>query len=509
MPEQGLTGCAHQFGHRIAVAWNFFYKFAPFYLINMMKLNPMINLKVICAVLFALMAGTAYGQFVRSSFFMDGAQYRMQINPALAPDRGYVHVPAVSNTSAWAHSNVLDVSDMADMAKNIDDPDYYITDDFYPKLKDRNEMSAGAGSDLVAAGWWHGKGFMSFSVSVKADGNISAPLEMFSFMRDMRGMNSNDYSDYICEMRDVDFNVNSYAEIAAGYTRQINDRLSVGGRVKGLLGIGNFRLKADRVAVITKLVGLDPNLNWSTASARDLRNARGTAWVEADAHLESSFEGLELVANDDGYIETMRFRASHMGLSGMGAAFDFGVAYEVANGLTLSAALNDLGFIRWYSGCTQDAYANTADLAFDSSHPGDIERFMGIIGSDEPINMHLLRLTPTGEKRSRTTSIASTITLGGEYRLLNDKLGFGALYSHHNVKPSSLDELTLGVNLHPADMLDFALTYSPILCGGKSFGLAMKLGPLYLGTDYIYLGNDSKGCNAIVGLSIPLGKRPE
>lgn len=471
--------------------------------------NPLTNLKVACALLFAFAAtAVAHAQFVRSAFLMESAQYRMQINPALAPDRGYVHIPAVSNTSAWAYSNVLDVDAMADMAKNIDDPDYYTTDGFYSNLKDRNRIAAGAGTDVVAAGWWHGKGFMSINIGVKVDGNANAPLELFKFMRDMRGMNSNDYSDYICDMRDVEFNATAYTEIGLGYTRLVNDRLSVGGRVKGLMGIGNMKLRANRVAVITNLVGLDPELDWSTASARDLINARGSASVIADAHLESSVEGLELVTNDDNYIETLRLRGRNMGVSGFGAAVDVGVAYEVADGLTLSAAVNDLGFIRWSKGCTQDADAHTEDLAFDSSHPGDITRFMGIIGSDEPINLHLLRLTPTGEKRSRTTSLSSTITLGGEYKMAGGKWGFGALYSHHNAKPSSLDELTLGVNMHPADLLDFAITYSPLLCGGQSFGAAMKLGPLFVGTDYIYLGNGSKGCNALVGLSIPLGKRP-
>ncbi|MDN0079735.1 hypothetical protein QVO32_09985 [Bacteroides gallinaceum] len=42
--------------------------------------------------------------------------------------------------------------------------------------------------------------------------------------------------------------------------------------------------------------------------------------------------------------------------------------------------------------------------------------------------------------------------------------------------------------------------------GGKSFGLALKLGALFLGTDYMYFGNSSKAVNAFIGLSIPLGK---
>lgn len=460
--------------------------------------------KAVWVLMLLFTAAMAQGQVLRTSFFMEGTQYRLQVNPALPPERGYVHLPAVSNTGAWEYSNTLSASDFFDMVQNIDDVDYYTTDNFYAKLKDRNRASAGAATDLIAAGWWNSKGFVSVNVGLKVNGNVSAPHEMFSFMRDMRGMNSNDYTNYKCNMRDIEVDVNSYIELGVGYARYINDRLSVGGRVKGLLGLGNAEFRARNVTVTTNLEGLDPNLNWSTASPIELSQAVGTASVVADARLQSSFEGLELVTNEDGYIETLKLRAGKMGVSGLGAAIDAGVAYEVADGVTLSASVNDLGFIRWLNGCSNDAYANTDALAFDSSNPGDVTRFFGIIGSDEPINLHLLRLTPTGEKRGRTTSIAGTFTVGGQYRTTDQRIGFGALYSCHTAKPGALSEFTLGFDFRPIEMMDFAVTYSPILCGGQSFGLALKMGPLFVGTDYMYLGNNAKACNALVGLSIPL-----
>lgn len=46
-----------------------------------------------------------------------------------------------------------------------------------------------------------------------------------------------------------------------------------------------------------------------------------------------------------------------------------------------------------------------------------------------------------------------------------------------------------------------------MLQGGETFGFAFKVGPLMLGTDYMFFGNNSKHVNAFIGLSIPLGKR--
>ena len=66
----------------------------------------------------------------------------------------------------------------------------------------------------------------------------------------------------------------------------------------------------------------------------------------------------------------------------------------------------------------------------------------------------------------------------------------------------------LGLSVVPSlyAWFNIAASYSPIQAGGKSFGLALKLGALFLGTDYMYFGNSSKAVNAFIGLSIPLGK---
>ena len=57
------------------------------------------------------------------------------------------------------------------------------------------------------------------------------------------------------------------------------------------------------------------------------------------------------------------------------------------------------------------------------------------------------------------------------------------------------------------DMVNVALSYSAIQSAGKSFGLGLKLGPLFVGTDYMFLGKNSNSVNGFVGVSIPLGGR--
>ena len=110
--------------------------------------------------------------------------------------------------------------------------------------------------------------------------------------------------------------------------------------------------------------------------------------------------------------------------------------------------------------------------------------------------------------KARTTNLSPSVTLGADYAIQGDKVSLGALYTHHGNEIQAQDEVTLSVNFRPSSLVDVSVSYSPLLCGGKSAGLALRVGPVFLGTDYIYTGRNTRSCNALAGVSIPLGKKP-
>ena len=101
------------------------------------------------------------------------------------------------------------------------------------------------------------------------------------------------------------------------------------------------------------------------------------------------------------------------------------------------------------------------------------------------------------------------LNLGFTYgdRFFNNKLAVGVLSTTRFVQPDALTELTFSANYRPKSWFNVALSYSAIQSAGKSFGLGLKLGPLFLGTDYMFLGKNSNTVNGFVGVSIPLGGR--
>ena len=463
------------------------------------------------AIVLLACACPAGAQYLRTSYFMDAAQYRLQLNPAMAPAKGFVHLPGIGHANAAVRSNSLGFNDVLDILENSDDADYFAHDRFINNLENDNRALINAGTDLLAVGWWQSpKSFWTINMSVKVDGDMNVQRGLFSFLRDMRGLEANDYTNYVRELGENELNINAYNEIAVGYTRRFSDRFSAGFRIKGLLGLGNAHLKINKAVVKTNLQGVDPNIDWSRATPDQLMAVQGTASVDVDATLESSIEGLEFETNNYGYVDNLDFDTKHMGIAGLGAGIDVGVAGRVVGGLSLSAALVDVGFIKWSKGATTVAKANTEDLYFDSNNPGDVGRFSDVVGTGETLNLDMMRLyVDEDAAKSRSTRLNSSLVLGADYSFSGDKLSLGALYANYFSRFVNESELTLSLNFKPSNLVGLTASYSPILWSGQSFGFGIKLGPLFVGTDYMFTGMDTKCCNALFGLSIPLGRRQD
>lgn len=470
-----------------------------------------------CFVL-AIIAIPANAQFLRTSYFMEGTHYRQQLNPALTPGRGYINLPVIGAFNASVSSKTFGYEDILDIVDNSSDSDFFTSDKFMNKLKDDNQLNMNLSTDIFSAGWYKGKNFWSFNVGVRVDMGASIQKNMFQFMRQMNGLDIDDptlWQNFDANAGKESLEINSYAEIGVGYARTINDRLTVGGKVKALLGIGNLKLDVESMNVKTNIQGVNnlENIDWANITQdqiNDIVNSTtARASIDVDASLESSFKGLNMRNGDNGYIEEFDFEAGDMGIAGYGAAIDLGASYKILDNLTVSAAVLDLGFISWSKGSTTVAHADTENLKnMDLKDENQLRKFADIVGSGEVLNYDMLNLTSdeTGVK-SRKTWLHSTMVFGAEYALLNNWLVVGALSTTRFTKPKTMSELTLSANIRPKNYFNVAVSYSMLQSAGKSFGVAVKLGPLFVGTDYMFFGNNTKTVNGFLGISIPLNKR--
>jgi len=507
-----------------------------------MATNKLLWSSKLIGVFFIMLVCTlsANAQFLRTSYFMEGTHYRQQLNPALTPTKGYFNLPVIGAVNATVGSTSLGYQDIIDIIDDGDD--FYTKPDFMNRLKDNNKLNVNFSTEILSAGWYKGKNFWSFNIGLRTDIGANLTKNMFTFLNEMETVEEN-WRNSNYDISGQQLNINAYTEIGLGLSRQINSRLTVGARVKALLGIGNMELKLNRVAMSANLPS-DQQINqWSSESywnsmtpsqaaqaAQELKDKFNNyhANLDVGAELKSSFKGLELQEEEGkDYVTDFDFDSGKLGIAGYGFGIDLGASYKILDNLTVSASVLDLGFISWSKSSTKIASANPDPIDIkgstyanmvDPNNPNtvmnavnqlqnDAQGYMDRVTNGDVLDYDMLQLEVSDAKESRKSRLASTLVLGAEYGFFNNKLAVGVLSTTRFVQPDALTELTFSANYRPKSWFNVALSYSAIQSAGKSFGLGLKLGPLFVGTDYMFLGKNSNSVNGFVGVSIPLGGR--
>ena len=507
-----------------------------------MATNKLLWSSKLIGVFFIMLVCTlsANAQFLRTSYFMEGTHYRQQLNPALTPTKGYFNLPVIGAVNATVGSTSLGYQDIIDIIDDGDD--FYTKPDFMNRLKDNNKLNVNFSTEILSAGWYKGKNFWSFNIGLRTDIGANLTKNMFTFLNEMETVEEN-WRNSNYDISGQQLNINAYTEIGLGLSRQINSRLTVGARVKALLGIGNMELKLNRVAMSANLPS-DQQINqWSSESywnsmtpsqaaqaAQELKDKFNNyhANLTVGAELKSSFKGLELQEEEGkDYVTDFDFDSGKLGIAGYGFGIDLGASYKILDNLTVSASVLDLGFISWSKSSTKIASANPDPIDIkgstyanmvDPNNPNtvmnavnqlqnDAQGYMDRVTNGDVLDYDMLQLEVSDAKESRKSRLASILVLGAEYGFFNNKLAVGVLSTSRFVQPDALTELTFSANYRPKSWFNVALSYSAIQSAGKSFGLGLKLGPLFVGTDYMFLGKNSNSVNGFVGVSIPLGGR--
>lgn len=434
-----------------------------------------------------LLGMTVHAQYLRTSYFMEGTSSRLELNPGLQPMRGYFNIPVLGSFNVGTSSNVLGINDIVDVLDSGED--IFLNDDLYSRLKSDNRLNVNLKTDVLSFGWYAGKGFWNVNVGLRADVGASIPQSMFEYLRRV-----NNTEDINGSFSNMNFSLNAYAEIGLGYSRQITEKLSVGGRVKVLLGIARAEMAVDNFDIY-----VDDALTNGDYTELNPYQTYGSATVNARVSTTMKGGGLSF-DETTGQIDGFDIDGNNFGIAGAGFGIDLGASYKVWDNLTVSAAVLDLGFIKWKEGETTVAAPANGSFEVTGSN------YQDFLDGDF-LSMDRFNFVQDKEAAEDTkTTLASTILLAGEYGLLDNKLSVGAIYTARFAEPKTLNELTFSATYRPKNWFNIAASYSPIQAGGKSFGLALKLGALFLGTDYMYFGNNSKAVNAFIGLSIPLGK---
>ncbi|MBQ0137093.1 MAG: OmpA family protein [Bacteroidales bacterium] len=464
----------------------------------------------------------ANAQQVSTLYFLENAPMRHIVNPAFQPvSDGYVNFTPLGYTSMWVGNNSLTMSDA------IMKRDGQTVTAMYPGVNRNDLLKAFRKAtlvdedmtlDLVSFGFRHKKkGYVHISIMEHIELGVTTPKTFYSFILDGGMHNLEGVNSY--NLKQLGMQLNAYTEIAGGYSYQLNDQWTIGGKVKFLLGQANLTLR-------NKNLDLDASAAaWHLYGDGSLQGAAPINWNALPRKLN-----YETVKDIDGSKLTEGLSiVDYFKPQGYGAAIDFGFTYKPHPQVQITAAINDLGFIVWEGA----SYKTTVDSVFTGINDLEYSKYSNkdndYTFDDKQLEDDVLaaledyaKCLRTGDRKDiYTRMISAKLNVGVDANFCNNKLGVGIVSKTRLFNGRLYEELTLGGAVRPCNWFNFALSYSLVNNGKFSnFGAGISIMPydginMTLAMDYIptsYAHYDgapipykSKGVNVALGFSIVWG----
>ncbi len=471
-------------------------------------MKPNMKKIYVLAVALTVSASGAYAQdALKSGYFMDSYNYRHQMNPAFASTRSYFSIPAIGNFNIATQSNMgistflypVNGQLTTFMNKNVS------ADEFLGDLKNNNKFRLGTSIPVFTVGAW-GKlgGFTTVELNAKINASVNMPYDLFSFMK-----NAGAKQHY--DIKGIGARGAGYLELAIGHAHKITDNLNIGAKVKLLAGAANVKADIDKMSIdLTEemwSVNASGSAKYSIPAMHiPTKGETGTAENISDRDL-LDFDNISFDSDDI-------VKSIFSGI-GYGLAFDLGATYSfnsgILQGLNLSAAVLDLGFISW--GKMNTAVTDSKpwtfdgfdDLSLESGKDNSLENQMDALGDDFA---NLVRLKKGDSEKGGIDMLACTVNIGAEYEMpFYRRLSFGILSTTRIYGNHSSSEGHFAVNIEPVDWFGFTTNYG-ISTFGSSWGALLNFSfpgfGLFIGADSIPL-NYTPGIEGI-GIGVPYKK---
>ena len=442
----------------------------------------------------AIACATQASAQIKTAYFMEGSYFRTDLNPALAPTRGYIALPAMSGIGVSLNSNFLSVDNFLYKrnGKVVTFLHNSVTaNDFLGKLPNTNKLYSNESVNILGAGWHSKRMFWNFGINLRAQTEASLGKDIF---RAVKTLGNGRY-----DISDSSLGVLAYTEIYVGAAIPIKEFATIGFRVKGLIGL------AQATVDMTQLYA---EVTDEAVRAEIAGSVRGNGIC-----FKRNYEvGKKLTGGNikDALLET-DFGSMMKNLSG-GLAIDVGTEVRLLDDrLKISGAITDLGFICWGKKSTAnaslDGHFSFTGVNFDDSNK---------VKTDSDFDSVLTKSTG-----SYTTRLNCALNVGVEYNILNNHIAFGLLSHTQFCQSMSYTELTASVNFRLGGWFSTSVSHTFVNRNKAGiFGFAMNFHPtgfnLFLGADYIdcnfakykntAVPKLAKSLNFYFGLGFNLGK---
>ncbi len=473
------------------------------------------------SLLIAFIASVVSAQNNQVLYFMDLPQNHL-LNPALRPSNSiYVGLPVISGININITNNVFNYSDLFTEGLEVSESTVpfinsgYDVDKFMDRIKKLNYFDTQASIQLLGFGiTLRNKLYVFLDVTDHFKSNIVIPGDFFELA--FRG--NDKYYGTNLDLTALNADIKYYREAGMGFSKSITDKVRIGVKGKFLFGITSASVKNDQLSINV----IDDNSH--TFDSDITFNFSGPVKASPVSASDDQLDSLWL--DEDRFNKTGDLIRFLTNTRNMGFGLDIGAQFKITDKIIASAAMTDIGFIRWKSDLvnlkTQEhidfSGLNMEEVYNGNASFGDISE-----GMVDSIRSSIL-VNRTAEPF--TTILPSGITLGGQY-IFNDKFSAGLLSYSKLAGRQVREALTLSANLNLGNFFSTTLAYTA--CNRSynhlGFGLAIRglFAQFYFLLDNIPLawskanfGSDTFSfpdkwdtLNARAGFNLVFGNRPD
>lgn len=364
------------------------------------------NFKLFVAVL--LLSPIAKAQQNFTLYNMPSIPQSNLLNPALVPDcKWHVGIPALNSTYFQYGNSGFNANKVFNAMESFSpDSSQLNLNKLLDVFNKKNYIALKVEQSWLSGGVKLMKNhYLHFSVQEKAQVRISIPKDLFTFLIDGNGGSN------LGKTLDFDFKSSAlhYREFALGYAFTLDDRITVGGRVKYLLGLNVVDVKSANLSVTTNpedysyLLKTDIRIN-AASSLGTIIKTDSTQRFEPQA---SNF-----------------FRTKNKGM-----ALDLGATFKFTDKITFSASLLDMGYIHWKQNTTNImSHDKNASFKFDGIHVSSAD-------TNSDFNQYIENLVDTllntfrvdTVHKSFNTGLSAEFFLGANYEL-SKRINLGGLF---------------------------------------------------------------------------------
>ncbi|MDR0713397.1 MAG: DUF5723 family protein [Bacteroidales bacterium] len=428
------------------------------------------KLKNLSYLLFPVLLGagaTMHAQDPMSLYFMESIPQASRVNPAQRPRANvFIALPSI-NFSFRSDLAVKDIFQQHGDKWYLPIEKQYDYGKLYKSIGRKATMfNTSVETGLWGFGFRTGKGYLTFSLSEHAVAAFALPSDLFKIPES--GFPDNTTMDF-SPMR---IHAMAYKQLLVGYSRAINDKLTIGVNLKPIFG--QVALTSD-IRKFSLYTGIS---EWKFDIEGDLYSSLPVTMTEdEDGKIKDVETQDDLEAGD--YVKKYALFANP------GFAIDLGASYKFTDRLSVSAALDNLGFISWKQdlngAAVQGQYAfnginyNTAEDDFDEM----MENLADSLENSVSFGVH--------HKKFKTT-LTPSLYLGASYRL-TPAISVSLLSRSMFWKKAFRQNFNLSLNLQPYSFVSFNIGVNTQIKGNTYFGtgFSLFLGPLqfYLLSDYL------------------------